>query len=254
MFALRLLGNDITQAGYYGLHNDGRLLTPDPNLSIRCGTRQVAAWMVATWRTLTAANNTYQLPCPARTAAIAGTDTLTARYAGAEIFDTSAGGPIIVTGFSGGKVVANLPAPTGATPQALTIRPLRVHSWYLDRDSSEPPLPALYRQTLLDDGRVQNQEIMPGVEDFQILLGIDQNNDSIADQFINPIDPLPAGQKLVSLRVQIRVRSSQPEAGHFDAGPWLSIDASKPALTPNDRFRRITVERTFAIRNQQAAL
>ena len=61
----------------------------------------------------------------------------------------------------------------------------QAHAWYVDTRSSEPGLPALRRQTLLPDGRMQNQEIMPGVEMLQVRAVVDSDGDGLGDSLLN---------------------------------------------------------------------
>ena len=81
-------------------------------------------------------------------------------------------------------MVCGLPAAL----QNLPLHNVLVHGWYVDAASSEANLPALYRYTLVSGGLLQNQEIMPGIEDFQVTLGVDRDADGQIDGFVDPGD------------------------------------------------------------------
>jgi hypothetical protein len=132
--------------------------------------------------------------------------------------------------FSGGiKPKLNSPA---------AIHNLQINAWYVDQASSEAGLPALRRYTLTHNGVMQNQEIMPGVEDLQILLGIDNNADGHVDKFIT--SEQQNKHPVVALQVQLQLRSSALEPGH-----------SNTEFNVNDGYRRLKVARTIAFKNRQ---
>jgi type IV pilus assembly protein PilW len=244
-YVLTMLDRDIQQAGFWGRHSHGVLIKVPATLPIHCRGNNVSAWAAQPALAVAATNGAYDLPCPAASRAATASDTLTVRFAHAGDSPAARGTIQLRTNTREGILFADGVQP-GISPPASTHN-LQVYAWYLDSESSEPPLPALRRQTLAANGLIQNQEIMPGVEDFQIQLGIDGNLNGLADRYINP-EPNPPGN-VVAVRVSLRLRSALPEPGHVDAGPWRSIDATLPSVQPNDNFRRIAVQRTFPLRN-----
>jgi hypothetical protein len=130
----------------------------------------------------------------------------------------------------------------------LPLHNVQIHGWYVDAASSEANLPALYRYTLVSGGLLQNQEIMPGIEDFQVTLGVDRDADGQVDGFVDPGTAPTA--RILAIRVWLLVRMAQPESGHIDNGPWYSIDIDHTApLQPADHYRRASAERTVWLRN-----
>jgi hypothetical protein len=249
---MRLLNQDIGRAGYFALHADGRLLATDADVRVKCASHDATGWATATSNPVAGTNASYALPCPPRFAPVPGTDTLTLRFADSEPAEPHASGAIVVTGLAGGVIARRADRAIPADP--LARRHLRLAAWYVGADSSEKKRPALYRQRLRDDGMIETQEIMPGIEDFQIRFGIDTNGDGNADQQTNPGVSPGAGLAIVTARVQLRVATGLGEQGHVDSGPWLSIDPDRPPFTPRDNRRRISVAQTFRVRNQPGAL
>ncbi len=249
-FVLTALTDDIQRAGYWGMHNDGSRISVPPHIMIHCRGINVASWAAQTAHAIVPSDGIFNLPCPAATNAVAASDTLTLRYASAAPTNPESGRIQIHTNTVDGTLFSNGLPP--ALPKPGETHDLRVHAWYLDTQSSEPPLPALRRYALTSGGLMQNQEIMPGVESLQIQLGIDQNADNVLDSFVEPGQT--AGEKVMAVRIWLLLRSQHPDPGHIDNGPWKSTDSELPAYVPADNFRRIAVERTVMLRNTPAAL
>jgi hypothetical protein len=81
----------------------------------------------------------------------------------------------------------------------------------------------------MPNGAVQNHEIIPGIENMQIKLGVDRDGDHAIDDWVdvnNGPDPV------LMVQVQLRIRSTLRENG-----------------VGGDGFRRITARREFFLRN-----
>ena len=174
-FALQALVSDAQLAGYSHRLPGG---APPFPATARCSGRDVTAWATA----LTAAefsDNPAGLPCPARGRPADNSDVLIIRH---------------------------------LDPH--TVDPVRqAHGWYVDTRSSENGLSSLRRQTLLPDGLVQNQEIMPGVESLLI-------------------EPVIVDTQLLALGIRLTIRSPIRETG-----------------VSGDGHRRMTAERLVFLRN-----
>ncbi len=160
-----------------------------------CGGNDVSTWVNNTGQTVTAAEGAYDLPCPPHHRHLPGTDTLTVRH--------------------------HDPHSTAAVLQA--------HGWYIDDRSSLPGQPSLRRLTRLDDGAMQVQEIIPGIDDLQVRFVVDADNDGVAD---GVTATATATGRISGVLVSLRARSAIREAGYG-----------------TDGYRRITVERLIALRN-----
>ena len=94
-------------------------------------------------------------------------------------------------------------------------------------------------------GAPGDEEIAPGVEDFQIRFGIDTDGDQEAESFVDP--NAVAGNPVVAVRVWLLVRALEQEQGFVDNE--VRVYAGKNVPAPNDNVRRILVERTIQLRN-----
>jgi hypothetical protein len=164
-----------------------------------------------------------------------GSDTLTVRHASAAIADARAATIQIETDHSSGSLLET-GAPTNFSPSART-HDMQVHAWYIDRSSSERGLPALRRYALVHGRMMQNQEIMPGIEDLQVLLGIDTDEDGITDAFVEP--GASGSSPIQSVRLHLRLRAPQVEPGYIDTH-----------FGTTDGHRRLGIDRTIVLRNR----
>ena len=235
-FVLALLEDDIRLAGYWGLHTNGALLSAAESVAVRCGNKEISAWALQTELAFELADNSYPLPCPPYTQSAVSTDTLVLRHASPAVVTTRAGTIQILTSHDQGIIFSDGIKPELNSPAV--IHNLQINAWYVDQASSESGLPALRRYTLTHNGVMQNQEIMPGVEDLQILLGIDNNGDGHADKFIS--SEQQNKRPVVALQVQLQLRSSFLEPGHINT-----------SFNMNDGYRRLKVARTIALKNRQ---
>jgi len=158
-----------------------------------------------------------------------------------------------------------LPAPASQTHQ------LMVNGYYVSQNSSLDtpgnPVPSLRMKTLVGGAfgpRIVDQEVLPGVEDFQIQFGVDTDLLGTATRgsvnryvspgnpILNPLNPafIPDAQVL-SVRIWVRVRAERPENGFIDTTNYIYADQNVPA--PNDQFRRTIVTKTIYLRNARAA-
>ncbi len=247
-FALTALEDDLRLAGFWGLHSDAGLLGIPGDIRVHCAGRDISVWALQLVQAIDVNDDFAALPCPPANAFVAGADVLVVRHASSGNTDNPdrIG---ITTNESTGAVFRNGLIPEIAGAQNFD---LQVNAWHLDTASSEPGMPALRRFTLANNGLMQNQEIIPGVEDFQVLLGIDRDGDQQIDGFVDGNNRGDA--PVLAVSVWLLLRSARPEPGHRDSGPWYSIDTdARNPLRPNDGYRRISVTRTIYLRNQPAA-
>jgi type IV pilus assembly protein PilW len=240
-FALGALEEDLLLTGYWGLHADGSTLIVPPSLSAHCSGNDVSAWALQPDIAVAASNDSYTLPCPAHLTAMTGADTLTLRHASPAPAEPKANTIQLQTSHSGGTLFNDgaLALADLADPD-LAIHDVNVHAWYIDTHSSEGSLPALRRYTLTSNGLMQNQEIMPGVENLQILLGVDRDADGVVDGFVEPGNE--AGGDILAIQLWVLLRSMLPEPGHYD--PEYGAAAGY-----TNSYRRISAERTVWLRN-----
>ena len=191
-FALQAIETDLLLAGYRG---ESHLAGPQEPASASCRGRDVSLWALAIDRPFAAYNNPTALPCPSYAGMATNSDALVVRH-------------------------------HDAMSETLIVQ---THGWYIDRESSLPEQPSLRRHTLLPNGSVQNQEIIPGIETLQVTLGVDRDGDNLVDDFV---EPGGVSDPVLMVRIEIRARAAVRENG-----------------IGGDGFRRITAQRTVFLRN-----
>lgn len=248
-FALTALEDDLRLAGFWGLHSDASLIRVPPGIVTHCAGLNINTWALRLTRPIEAVDDGTNLPCLPATRLVPGSDTLIVRHVSYRSTNPESGRIQLHTSEREGELFSDGTPPEIDGAQTFD---LQLHAWYLDEASSEPGLPALRRYALVTNGLMQNQEIMPGVENFQVSLGVDYDGDHLIDSFVDTDSSGTA--QVLAVRIWLLLRSARPEPGHQDVGPWYSIDADATvALQPGDAYRRISVERTVWLRNQPPA-
>jgi type IV pilus assembly protein PilW len=102
--------------------------------------------------------------------------------------------------------------------------------------------PALFRSI---NGAAAN-ELIPDIENFQVVIGEDTDNDGIANRYVAPSDSAMDWDKVVSLRVAIVIAT--PEK-NITSEP-LSYSMFGKTVTPTDKRLRRVMTTTIAIRNK----
>jgi type IV pilus assembly protein PilW len=302
-YALAIMEPDIQLAGNYGFTNSANDLMWGPTQTFAadlepsdpargptavhdCGRNFAINVLMA----LDGANDAYSpyMGCAVGAAAVterANTDVLTIRRASTEAVAASVTRVQIYANrlLKTQQQIFNSSTAPGVLDNWHEIRNLLVRSYYVGNNSAaRANFPTLWRKSLGTDGVapvLQDEEIMPGVEDFQVQFGIDtgdRNGDGIPDtdvlppfnvpdttngivsRWVAPGDALTksvaAGginAQIVAVRVWLRIRAEQPEVGFNDDRVYNY--AGRPNWTPSDdgvqAFRRILVSRTFFVRN-----
>lgn len=271
-FALDILDPDVRLASYWGATNraefvDGQKNTPLqlPAIAGDCADR----WYIDFSNSLNGINGTSvvgavdgsNLPlngCIPAANHRAGTDILVVRHASEQPQLPQPGrvqiqsDPLNAMLFNNGVIPGSFSPPPASNTFALAA-----HAYYISPDSSAlgPGIPALRRITLVDGPAIEDQEIIAGVEDFQVQFGIDTDGDLDANRYINADNALvtPGSPgfdpdlQIVSVRLWLRFRSVRPETGFVDDAPYQYADVNDPA--PNDAFRRLLISKTIHLRN-----
>lgn len=149
---------------------------------------------------------------------------------------------------------------------------LMVFGYYVSQNSSLDtpgnPVPSLRMKTLVagagGNPRIDDREVLPGVEDFQIQFGVDTDvlgapNRGSVDRYVNPGDPIITlgapgflpDAKILAVRIWLRIRAERPENGFTDTTDYVYADQNVPAF--NDPFRRTVVIKTIYLRNARGA-
>ena len=145
-----------------------------------------------------------------------------------------------------------LPAPVSETHD------LVLHAYYVDRSSSVGSLPSLRRQRLAAGLVVEDEEIIPGVENMQVQFGVDTDSDGTVERYVDPDHPVltPGAPgfvpdaEIIAARVWLLVRSEQPEIAYVNDATFTPPDGDLPPIAPGDAFRRMPISTTIYLRNQ----
>ena len=143
---------------------------------------------------------------------------------------------------------------------------LFVNGYYVSRTSSVSVgaalVPSLRVWTLLANGNMQNQEVIAGVEDLQVQLGVDTDppdpdnlERGVVDRWLNIGDPMVDPEDaafnpdavVLAVRIWVRVRAERPENGFTDTVNYVYADQDVGPF--NDSFRRLVVSKTIYLRN-----
>jgi type IV pilus assembly protein PilW len=274
-FALDALEPDIRMARFWGLTTRtqkiaNRALPTDPNGigDDSCGNN----WLINLEWAVEVRNNGNAFACagafPGQNEPLA--DTITVRRVAEDAVPVGALVPnrmYVQSGrFMDGRIFNNGVLPAGfVAGDGSETHTLVVNGYYVSRSSTlGANIPSLRVHTLMGDGTVQDQEILPGVEDMQIQLGVDTDplgaaNRGSIDRYVNAndpiLDPLNAAflpdAEVLSVRIWLRLRAERVENGFTDTAAYQYADRNQAPL--NDGFRRIVVSKTIYVRNARQA-
>lgn len=246
-FALDLLRADIRSAGFWGLHSDAGTLRVAAGASVRCGGADAGGWALRVEEYVAAASDAWRLPCPPyRNRRQPGTDVLEIRRAGRATAGVDSRSLQVHSSRLEGIVFSAGSAPSleGETE----LRDLVVHAWYVSaRSSHDSAEPSLRRKTLVRGGLLRDEEILSGVEDFQVRLALDTGGDGTADRVVDPSAPAPPGARVVAVRFWLLLRHDCPETGHVDGRTYAYAD--RPARSFDDARRRLLVTASEVVAN-----
>jgi len=251
-FVINALAHDIRIAGFWGRHNSGASIRVTSGLRVHCSGDDVSAWALNLRQAVAATDDSYALPCPPHSRAVNGTDVLVLRHASALPQAPRAGRIQVVSNSLTGELFDNGTAPDVGGDSV--VHDVQIHAWYLDRDAVSGTGHALRRLTLVTGGRMQNQEIIPGVEDFQVQLGLDTDFDGEVERYADPdIAATVPDAEIAAVRFWLLLRATDDHSdtvgGTAGGTAWTSIDSDRPPLSFDDDTQRIAVTRTVFLQN-----
>jgi type IV pilus assembly protein PilW len=276
-FALDLLEPDIRMASYFGLQsrpamveNRADALDPIPaGLAVNDDCRQ--NWAIDLDRAVEVSNNAYTwgANCPAfGNGAVAGADTLVVRRASEDpvtVLDPNAM-HLQTARFRTNLLFVGAVVPGGFPVGATATHDLVVNGYYVSQSSDgDLNTPSLRRYFLRSGPDIEEEEILPGVEDMQIQFGVDTDPPNSptrgsVNRYVNGddpiIDPLDPGfiddAQIIAVRIWLLVRTERQENGFTDDRAYVYADRNFAA--PNDGFRRMLVSRTIFLRNARTII
>jgi prepilin-type N-terminal cleavage/methylation domain-containing protein len=264
-FAVDTLAHDIQLAQFWGRTNvTGFSRTAD--VQIICDDIDVTNWAldsdalsgVDMVTGVEATDDTYDLDCPGTDPRNAS-DVLVIRHASSEPVVAPVDGQVqIQSNGEGGRIFASAVAPTEYADNG-SIHDVIVNAYYVSNQSKyDGSLPALRRRSLAGE-TMQDQEIIPGVENLQVQFGIDTTDDGEVNGYVDS-DHFMIGTPNVqirSVRLWLLVRSEMTERGqgYQDKKTYSTPDADMPDITPASdenypaEFRRTSITKTIFLRN-----
>ena len=266
-FAMDLIEPDIRLAGFWGMNSIPTALDAN-GIAVTCDLNDVTNWVfdptglgrgptgLAAFNNIQAADaNVVTANCPAHDSNIVvDTDVLEIRRVSAQGVNVLPGELLIQSSVDGAMAFNN-----GAVPNdfqdvdaaRMDTFSMVVNSWYVANGSNSfDDVPSLRRRTLRG-GVMVDEEVIAGVENMQIQLGIDTDvdPDNNVDQYVDPDDPLAANNPVLAVRIWMLIRATDAERGFIDGATYTPLDGALEDITPADGFRRMQVSKTIFLRN-----
>jgi type IV pilus assembly protein PilW len=190
-----------------------------------------------------------------------GADTLTLRHASLAAAAPRAGRlqlysaarssaqPLLL--FADGRA----PGPVDADHE---VRDLEIRTYYIANNSVDRAgWPALRVKSLTESrGAVQfrDEEVMPGVEDLQVELGVAElENGAPVARYVAADTARAMSGRVIAVRLWLRIRADLTERGHLDDRTLNYANVSFAPGSLEARQRRLLIERTVALRNVRPA-
>jgi type IV pilus assembly protein PilW len=268
-FAVDTIEPDIRLAGYWGLNNRGGDVD-NGAITVTCGASTVTSW-VLNGGALDATNNVQAANkanvftnCAAFGAGVAiDTDVLTVRHASSTPVALANGSIQVQSSLGASHLVndGNLHSDHVALAGGETFtHGVSVNTWYVSQDSNNNTgVPSLRRRTLIGTQMI-DEEVISGVENFQIQFGLDTDadgGDGSIDRYVDAGHAAVPVNNILAIRFWVLVRSVEEErtftGGRADnswAG-YAPLDSSLSAIKPTDKFRRVQMSKTVFLRNNQ---
>lgn len=277
--ALDVIEADVRMAGFWGGFARSALIanrarpgealpapfTPTQGTRIDgCGGTD-SRWAIDLDTPLDGTDDAYRLSCAAVGAPRRGADTLVVRRAAEAPSDSLVADRIhLQASHVRGELFVPRPGctnpmnsaclPGGFSPQDSQSRTVIVRAYYVaSRSTQRADVPALRRKSFGNVNAASvgaatgDEEIVAGIEDLQVRLGVDQDGDGSVDARVSP-GAVPQGARVVTATIWLLVRAEEPEPGSVGSTAYRYADMADPYV-PGDAFRRVVVSRTIQLRN-----
>lgn len=277
--ALAVLALDLRMAGYWGLSHESARITgsaapgePTPAALVPaaagigdCGPN----WAIHLGQHVSALEDGYALDCPAfNRRPQPDSDVLVIRRASVptdsppatprlRIVANQAHGQLVIAPCADARNSACTRLPPLPTIPGARVHDLIANAYYISRDATgRNGLPSLRRKRLVGSASgaaIQDEEIIAGIENLQVQLGVGDVAGDGAVRFVNPseVDADDALHPIVAVRLWLLVRAESREPGFID-GQQREFPAGRLVAPPNDAIRRLLVTTTVYLRNPRA--
>lgn len=267
-FAMDTLEPDIRLARFWGLNSEPALITNPAGLEATCD-GAAAPWALDDLSAAVAAqDDAFDLGCPTfNDNPRDGSDVLILRHAEpwqANVEPLADDGRLQVqTTLAQGRLFNDGIEPLGADASTHNVT---INAYYVSNESSfDPALPSLRRLTLGPDGEFDDQEVIPGVENLQVQLGMDTDRDGDVDRYVDGDHPLvtfgAAGfdpdAQVIAVRIWMLVATPADDPAWVDERQYPTPDADLGDLVGGSdgypsTFRRLQIAKTIFLNNEGA--
>lgn len=271
-FALDTIEPDIRLARYWGLNSEPARINVPASVAVTCG------GVAPDWDPLDLAaavqvkDDTYDLNCPSfHDAPRAGSDVLILRHADpwqAGIEPAAQDQRLQVqTTLAQGRLFNDGIKPFGAPlGVAASTNNVAINVYYVSNESSfDASLPSLRRLTLGPNGEFDDQEVIPGVENLQVQLGVDTDRDGDVDRYVDGdhplVDPFAADfnpdAQVIAVRLWMLVGTPADDPAWVDERRYTTPDADLGELVAGSAdypatSRRLQISKTIFLNNEGA--
>ncbi|ACL74295.1 conserved hypothetical protein [Thioalkalivibrio sulfidiphilus HL-EbGr7] len=128
--------------------------------------------------------------------------------------------------------------------QGAEVMAYRERSYFVAFRDANAPVPSLYRRV----GQANSEELVEGVEDLQILYGVDTSGDQQVDTYMNAGQVAAANRWPDVLSVRLSMLLVSPENNVIDAPQQITFNGV--TFTPADRRLRQIATTTIGLRNR----
>lgn len=279
-FAMEALIRDIRQAGYLGGFDPA---AGSVESALAPGPCDAANWgLMATQRIYglddtnndgTATGNYTNASCIPASRYYDGDVLIVRRVMSTELAasDLVPNGIYFKTDLGKAALFAGTSPPTKDFADPSFIYPFVSHAYYLDRGekksdrpcpdgSASKPVLSLFRLKAASTGSLEREEVIRGVEDFQVQYGIDDNGDGTVNRFIDAdaaafaetdANGVATWQKIIAVRLWLLLRAACVEVGYTNQNEYElgSKKFSAPPDEENRGYRRELFTATVMLRN-----
>ncbi len=147
-----------------------------------------------------------------------------------------------------------------------SINNVTINAYYVSNESSfDENLPSLRRLSLGPGGNFNDEEVIPGIENLQVQLGVDTDRDGDVDRYVDGDHPLvtfgapgfaPQGQ-VIAVRLWMLVGIPSDDQAWIDEQSYATLDADLGDLVAGSAdypatFRRLQISKTIFLNNEGA--
>jgi type IV pilus assembly protein PilW len=209
-FAQAVLTADIQLANFWGRTHAAQKISRSSEVVVSCRRRDITAWALDTSHGVEVNDESYALPCPG-TYPSNRSDVLIIRHARPATTTPVSGSVQLQSSRTGGQIFSD-PATLVKSGPGAEVFGLAVNAYYIsDHSNYDAKSPALRRLSLVR-GVMQDQEIISGISNLQVQLGVDTDGDHRVDRYVEGgnVSLTQPQNRVVAVRLQLTIQSNNP--------------------------------------------